>query len=388
MGKTHVVFDSKGTELSRHSWDNTTSLYVKDAPLNFVVSQLSFIEATAYAPEYPNIKFDRYVPQMFAPETDTSVSYKSYNAVGQGKFLSPNAKNIPRVTLTGNLTTVPTGYAGLEYSYSIEELRQSQKANIPLTTYEAQEAYRIAQEHMQRVAFNGDADLGLNGLYTNPALTAAKLTSAINWETGTPDDILALLNSVLDAVFTGSSEVNVANFMIIPTNMWLKINSTPRGINSDKTILEYFVENNMYTSMTGNRLPLSNDLTIQTAASGAEAGNGRLMAYEKNDRNLFMPIMIPWRALPAQYVGYETIIPTEYKFGGVDFRYEKSGVYLDLEYANPLVSEIVFSPTLDTANKKLERAKLAFDLATADVQKAEQVKLTKKPDKSLMKNKR
>ncbi|QGH75047.1 putative major capsid protein [Vibrio phage Rostov M3] len=102
---------------------------------------------------------------------------------------------------------------------------------------------------------------------------------------------------------------------------------------TDTTVLEFFLKNNLYTSLTGQtpRVVPRLQLTAPVlAANGvSNGGKDRMMAYELNDENLGMVNPIPWRALAPQMKGLTIETPCEYKISGVEFRFPFSGAYRD-----------------------------------------------------------
>jgi len=180
------------------------------------------------------------------------------------------------------------------------------------------------QEHAQRVAFFGDTDRGVTGLFNNANVQLSN--SLFNFSTGTGADAVAYMNQLLVTVWQNSAETHLANMFLIDSANWAIISEKRMDSGTDTTVLEYFKKNNLYTAMTGLELTVKPNFELKTAGA---ASVPRMMAYEMNDDNLVMHMPMPWRALAPQPEGLRININAEYKFGGVEFRYPGSAAYHD-----------------------------------------------------------
>lgn len=306
-----------------------------DDGLAFYISQLANLEARIYEAKYAAINYDELIPvDTSLPEWVDSWDYISYDGVTLGKFIGASADDLPDVTLSANKSSVPIGYAGNKYSYSLDELRKSQQLRIPLDSSKARLAFRGAQEHTQRVAYFGDAARGMTGLFNNANLALSN--STLNWydPATTGAQIAADLNQILVDGYINSATVHVFDTIVLDATRFAKIASMPMSVQfPEKTVLKYFLENNQYTALTGrapvvkSRLQLS---AAQLAAAGVSNSNkDRILAYELNDENLGMQVPIPWRSLAPQMQNLKVSVPCEYKISGTEFRYPFSGAYRD-----------------------------------------------------------
>lgn len=296
-----------------------------DDGLAFYVSQLTQLESTIYEAKYTNINFADLIPvDTNYPEWADNWEYISYDAVTLGKFIGSSADDLPKIGLNANKSTVPIGYAGNMYDYSLDELRKSQQLRIPIDATKARMAFRGAQEHTQRVAYFGDSSRGMTGLFNNPNLTLD--STAIDYATASGNEVIADLNGVGIAVWTTSANVHVPNVWVIDDTRYAILTERRMDTGTDTSLYEYFMRNNIYTSLTGQRPRLEPRIQLRTAGTG---GIPRMMAYELNGENLGMVNPIPWRALAPQMKGLNIEVPCEYKISGVEFRFPFSGRYRD-----------------------------------------------------------
>lgn len=321
-----VTIDHKvGDEVLQYSYDEDIKIATADDGLAFFISQLAVVEAKIYEVLYRHIVYQEFVPvDNSDPEWIDTVDYISYDAVTVGKFVGANARDLPQSDITAAKSTIPVFYGGNSYGYSLDELRKSQAMRIPVDVTKARMSFRGFQEHAQRVAFFGDADRGITGLFNNANVQSDN--SVVDWATATGQEIVADMNGLLIKIWQNSAETHVPNVLILPSNQWAKISSTRMDSGTDTTILEFFMKNNLFKDLTGGELTVKPNFEVQTAGV---ADVNRMMAYELNDDNLTMRMPLPWRALAPQPDGLQVDVPAEYKFGGVEFRYPGSAAYRD-----------------------------------------------------------
>lgn len=298
----------------------------------FYISQFAQLETKIYEAKYTNINFAELIPvDTSYPEWADSWDYISYDAVTLGKFIGSSADDLPKVGLKANKSSVPIGYAGNAFDYSLDELRKSQQLRMPIDTTKGRMAFRGAQEHTQKVAYFGDASRGMTGLFNNPNLALDNSTT--NWSTATGQEIIDDMNGLFIKVWTDSANVHVPNTLVLDSTRYAQISSQRMDTGTDTTVFEFFLKNNLYTSLTGQTprvLPRLQLTAPVLAANGvSNGGKDRMVAYELNDENLGMVNPIPWRALAPQMKGLNIETPCEYKISGVEFRFPFSGAYRD-----------------------------------------------------------
>jgi hypothetical protein len=296
-----------------------------DDGLAFYTSQLAVLEAKVYEVKYRNIVFMDFVPvDQSDPEWVDSVEYISYDAVGVAKFIGANAKDLPESDINAAKSIIPVFYGGTSFSYSLDELRKSQQLRIPLDVTKAKMNFRAFQEHAQKVAFFGDSARGITGLFNNANVALDE--STVDWATATGAEIVEDMNSLMIEVWQNSAEVHVPNVFLLPSEKFAQISSQRMDSGTDTTVLDFFKLNNLYTQLTGQPLTIRANFELNTAGA---AGVGRMMAYELNDDNLTMRMPMNYRQVAPQPDGLRVMVPAEYKFGGVEFRYPGSAAYRD-----------------------------------------------------------
>ena len=319
------VKDSAGETL--YSYDADMSLATADNQLSFYVSQASAVEAKIYEVKYGHIVYPELIPiGRSLPEWAESFTYFSFDGVTMGKFIGTSATDLPEVEVNKAKSTSPLFYGGISYSYDLNEMRVSQNMGMPVDSTKGKLSRRGFEEHAQSVAFFGDSDRGVTGLFNNTNVARDNVT--ITAASATGDEWFTEFNSLLLKIWTDSAETVLPDTLVIPSSMWSIVSGkkmTATG-STDTTVLEYLAKNNMYTQQTGQPLTVKSNLQLNTAGTG---GVPRMMAYEKTPENLTMEMPIEWRPLPPQADGLAVKVPAEYKFGGVEIRYPGAMAYRD-----------------------------------------------------------
>jgi hypothetical protein len=322
----HIITVNDSATGASYQYDADMVINNADSGLAFYISQLSVLESKIYDVKYSNIIYQDIIPvDTSDPEWVDSVSYISYDAVTMGRFIAANGKDLPQSDIEANMSEIKIGYAGNSYGYSIEELRKSQQMRIPLDVTKARVTYRGALEHMQKVAFFGDSDRKMQGMFNNSNITLTN--STVDWATATGAEMVKDMNDLLISIWTDSFNVHIPNVLLLPSDKWAIASSKRMDTGTDTTVLQFLKMNNLFTDLTGQELEIRPILPLKDAGA---AKKPRMMAYEKNPDNLTMRQPIPWRSLAPQPIGLRIEVPCEYKVSGVEFRYPGSAGYKDM----------------------------------------------------------
>jgi len=322
----HIVTVNDSATGESYQYDADMVINSADSGLAFYLSQLNVLESKIYDVKYGNIIYQDLIPvDTSDPEWVDSVSYISYDGVTMGKFIAANGKDLPQSDIDASISEIKIGYAGNSYGYTIEELRKSQQMRIPLDVTKARMTFRGAQEHMQKVAFFGDASRKMTGMFNNPNIPLTN--STVNWATATGAEMVKDMNDLLVSIWIGSANVHIPNVFLLPSDKWAIASSKRMDTGTDTTVLQFFKMNNLFTDVTGQELEIRPILQLKDAGTG---GKPRMMAYEKNPDNLTLRQPIPWRSLAPQAIGLRIEVPCEYKTSGVEVRYPGAAGYKDM----------------------------------------------------------
>jgi len=313
--------------------------YTIDAPraLAFLVSQQAYIEPGVYRTQYAAIRYPRLVPiERNAPEWVPSVTYFSMDQVGQAKWVSGAANDVPKADVLKRQFETTVSMAGIGYGYDLEEIGKAQLLNINLPPEKADAARRASEEFIDQVALFGDTPKGYTGLLNNPNVTtgSAAATGNLNgqtnstlWVNKTADQVLLDVNTQLIGIYNGTSQVEMADTLLLPYDQMLALSYRRIDQVNSTTVLEWIRRNNIYTIETGQPLEIIGVRGLETAGAG---GTARMVAYRKDPSVVKLWMPMPFRFFPAWQTGpWRFDVPGAFRIGGVDVRRPGAFRYLD-----------------------------------------------------------
>jgi hypothetical protein len=302
----------------------------KDAvePLAFLVSQLAYLENKSFEKQGVPEQWEEMLKGCIdysAGEWATTVEYETTGSSGQGQPISPAADDLPMADVATNRKSMRIQHGGIGYTYTNQELRTAARFNRPLPMAKQMAAIKGYRLHMNKVALYGEAASNFLGLFNNTGVTTVNRPSAAVWDAATPATILSDLNAGIMAVWNASANNTYPNVIAIaPTSFGLLLKA--RSDNSDKTILTYLKENNIYTQQTGRPLTIVPGFGLDTAGIGPSK---RAVFFNNEDDNIVLHIPMPIRFGAPQLQVLRTLVPAEYRYGGTEIRRIKTAYNMD-----------------------------------------------------------
>jgi len=303
-------------------------LFDAQVALGFVVAQASIIEPGVYKTRYPAVQYRDLIPvDTSGSEFATSVTYYSQDQFGKAGWINGNADDIPKAGTNRAQHQTGVHTAGIGYGFGWEEIGRAQLLGIGLQSDDAAAARKASEEMVDRVALQGDEAKGFTGLFNAAGVTPIAAQTG-SWDATTDTNlIVSVLNQALLNVFNGTNTVSIADTLLLP---WTKFNllaTRKMSDNSDMTVIQWYMANNLYTVQTGQQLTLRGVRGLDTAGVG---GTARLIAYRNDPEVLKLHMPMPHRFLPAWQSGpLRWDIPGVMRLGGLDVRLPKEVVYLD-----------------------------------------------------------
>jgi hypothetical protein len=323
------AFDAMRPELARHvTADGDFVGRDSQEALSFLVSQLAYTEGQVFERQYQPMQYEQLLPISYeAGEAADSIRYEIYDYAGRGKRTSGKGKDINLVDVAYADKSFPVEYGNIGYDYTIEELRRTAFLRRPISERKQVAALDGFRRHMNDVGLFGEVASGITGLFNN-ALVPQGNAPVGAWQTGpkTPAQILSDINTLILNVWNNTAYNDMVTDVAMAPAAFAYISSTPRSDNSDKTILQYVIENNVAKVQRGQVINFQPGYGLDTAGAGSTR---RMMAYVKSDQRVVMHIPLALRFLAPQMLGLTVQVPGEYKYSGVEFRYPKSAYYMD-----------------------------------------------------------
>lgn len=291
----------------------------------FFKRQTEFISGKTYDKKFENLKAKMFIPvSTEIPSGSEFWTWRSFTKQGLAKIINDYGKDFPRVDIYGNENTVKVFSMGDSYGWSVMEIRRAMKAGINLSNRKAEAAKRGIEELQEKLAWDGDANYNIQGFVNYPGINTATLgTSAGSgddtWPNKTPDEIIADLTALQNAVSVTTKGVEEINQILLPRARYNLIKNTRMTDGNDKSILTYFLSNNPGVSID----PLDR---LSTAGAG---GVMRALAYVRDPDHLVQQIPTMFEQFEADKQGMEYVVPCHSEFAGVTVFYPLSVAKMD-----------------------------------------------------------
>lgn len=309
----------------------------------FFLRQLEAIDPTAYLTLFAGIRGRLYIPlvENVSP-LENVYTYRMYTIHGKARLGGPRGRNAPTVTVTAEEVSQNIKQIPVTFGWSQREIQQAAKYNVPLDSMTIQAAMSsIARQQDDMLAF-GFAGTNIKGLLNNAAVLSStpktKTGGGTVWTTlgsGTgalADEVVADINTIVSDARTslhqaskmpgGDTTPAFDRFtVLVPSNRYSLIASTPRSATSDTTILQYVLRNNPWIESIEEWFKCD---TADTAGTGP-----RMVCYPRDPMCVGALIPQEFEQLAPQENGHDIIVPANGSCGGTVIRYTVAVRYMD-----------------------------------------------------------
>ena len=308
-------------------------LFDNQQQLDFLRSQLTYVESTVYRIQYPEIMYPRLMPiDTSANEWARSVTFYSMDRAGLADWFDANATSLPLADISRDRREQGIEMAAIGYRYNLEELGVAMLVpGTNLSTERAEAARRAYEEFMDRLVRVGDKRKNITGLFNNPYVTritaiADGTGSSPLWSTKTADQIIRDVQNAVMQVYQGSNTVEMADTVLLPISAMNTLASI-RVPNTYGNALDYLAKYNIYTHTTQQQLTILGVLGLDTAGAG---GTSRMVVYRRDPQILKLHLPMPHRFLPVWQTGPMVFdIPGIFRVGSVEIRRPSAVAYVD-----------------------------------------------------------
>jgi len=298
----------------------------------FFQRQLEYIQAQSYDVLYPELKGrSTFATNTEGGEGVNTITYRSYDKRGEAVVIAGKATDLPRADISGKEYSISVRTVGNAYGYSRQELAASRLTGLPLDARKAEAARRAYEERINKLVWFGDAENNIGGLFggkagdpwstiTNtPVAAAATGTNSLVWGVDkTPDEVVADLTTACSTMFADTLMLHSPNKILISVLKYNYLVNTPRSLQSDVSIMNWFIASNDYIT-SRSQFVVVNELTdVFGATPGPAAGSQGFVVFQDSADNLRLREPFPYKHLPVQYKGLEFEINCYGRFAGLE----------------------------------------------------------------------
>lgn len=312
--------------------------YTKDSSLAYFVNQLQNLDRTLHEPLVA-VSWGRDIklrPGLTMSNESSSFIRNSFaapgtlqNTTGNMPWVSAETSAIPGVSVNGQMLTSPLRLLAREISYTSVELERSQLTGQPIDVQKLSAMNTLYQMNIDQMVYIGSSDVGATGLVNSADVTAGFVADGISgsklWSQKTADEILADVNTLLDATWTASAVAVCPRNLRLPPTQFSYIASQKVSSAGNVSILEFLKQNSI--ALAANGVPLDIQPVKWLTGRGVDSTN-RMVAYTNELDYVRFP-MVPIRRETAYYQGIRFAAPYIYAFGEMEFVYPETVRYAD-----------------------------------------------------------
>lgn len=295
----------------------------------FFAGELAYIKSRTYDIQYPELTATRLIPvSNEAGAGAESIYYHQYDEVGIARIISNYSTDLPRADILGKEFSARVKSIGTSYGYSIQDIRAARMKGLPLEQRKANAARRANDQAVNSIAYFGDVEHDIYGLFNHPNITSyilpadgtlngvtAGTPASMRFVNKTPDQVLRDLNGMMNNMIKITKGVEIPNTLVLSYEVHGDLATRPRGSVNDTTILEFF-------EMTAQNI--TNIEVIPEAGGAGINGTDIVMMYNRSPDKLTLEIPQPFEQFPVQSRGLEYIVPCHSRVGGVIIYYPLS----------------------------------------------------------------
>jgi len=253
------------------------------------------------------------------------------NATGGGKnWIAPNTNDIAGVDVNGERIVKPLRLWGQEVSFSSVELDRSQLLGQPVDVSKMKGLTIKYNMDIDEQVYIGDADLGVKGLlnstevtFGNVALNAA--TTSRLWSAKTPDEILADVNTLINATYAATGYSICPSDLLLPPAPFAYLASQKVSTAGNVSILTFLEDNSLSLRINGKKLNIQ---PVKWLTGRGASATDRMVAYTNDGERVRFPL-VPIRRETAYYHGIKFAAPYISALGEVEFVYPETVQYAD-----------------------------------------------------------
>lgn len=294
----------------------------------FLISQLAYVEQEIFEVQRVPLQYAKLIPVTAeAGAAANSIVYQVMDWAGQFKRVSPNARDLPKVEVGYSQVTLNVANGGGSYEYNVQEMRESSYLRRPLNVGRAQAAYAAWQQHLNNVALIGETAYNLYGLLNmNTVPTGNAPVGAWGGGVTTEVQVLSDISFGLLTVLQNSAYNDYVTTVLVPPSVMAYLSRAFIGTNAQVSLLKYIQENNICKNQEGITIEFQMVPQLETMGSG---NTRRVVFYKKDPSRLMFHSTKDLTFLAPQFQGLSVVMNGDYRFGGVQWTYPKSGYFMD-----------------------------------------------------------
>lgn len=285
--------------------------------------QLTHIVQEVQEAKYPENRAEDFIPvdSSINPGAQSFI-WRQYDWAGMAKIISGNATDLPSIQVIGFEVAQAIRTLGIEFDYSLDDLRAAAMSGYPISTEKARLARRANENAVEQLAAFGSSSEGLPGFLNNTNVAVLTLVGFTgDWETATGEEILADLNTMANAMVVTTMGVWRPDTMLLPINRYSLVMSKPYSSQVPTPVGRIFLDQSPYIKNI--------DQWHFLDTADAELDGPRAVIYQRHPDVCQLVVPMRFQQQPPQPKGLSFVVPCESKIGGVSIKNPLGMSYCD-----------------------------------------------------------
>lgn len=314
----------------------TFDQFTIDSTGSFLIGELERLDPTLHEPLFSvtwprdiDLREDVTIADEVSSFTNSSFAAPGgINPAGKA-WVSKDANAIPGVSLDIGKTSNPLYLWAMEAKWTIPELESARKLGRPVDTQKIDVVKTKMNMDIDEMVYIGDTLFGKTGLLNAASVT---VTNAVNGATGsplwtqkTPDEMLADVNALLNAVWAASGWAVMPDELRLPPTLFTYLVSQKVSNAGNVSIIEFLKANSISNAANGRPLNIQ---PVKWLTGRGVGGVNRIFAYTRDKERVRYPL-VPLQRTPLEFRSLYQIVTFYCRLGVIEIPYPETLGYLD-----------------------------------------------------------
>lgn len=286
-----------------------------DAATNiFFERELKHIIPQLFMVEYAAINARSIFPVYFANDPGAEIiTYEQSDEDGEAEIVADYAQDAPTVEV--GLTDYDTRVRSVRIAaqWNVQEIRAAARHNRPLERWKADAARAAMLRRENRIAFYGDTDFGLKGLYTDTNIPRDSAAAAFSTLTG--DQMLQELHDHTNAVPSGTADIERPDTALIPPAQYDLLSTTMMGDSLQESVLQIFLRTSPHVRSA---------IRARETAGAGTGGVDTIVVFNRDISKVRMNVALDLEQFPPERRGMAVRVEYHMRVGGLTVHKPKS----------------------------------------------------------------
>lgn len=284
----------------------------------FFERQLDYLMSKVYEKKYPALKGANGTLFPVTSEAGAgaeTITYRMFDSVGIATIISNYADDLPVADVMGKEVTSTIRSLGQAFQYSIQEVANAQMAGVNLPSLKAVSARTGIETKANQLAWYGDEDFNIVGIFNNPNFTVTVNTGKkIQDPTATAEEMYNLVAKSINDQIDLTNGVEIPDTVVMPIKEMSILSTKTFGTNVDHTVLKKLKENFPMITLWEWAQELKG---VSPRPSGGVGSTNCMLTYKRDAEKLRLEIPTDIEQLAPQYKNLAVLVNLHSRFAGI-----------------------------------------------------------------------